>query len=593
MKRFAVLGAAAICAALTTGAFADTVVEGFEDATNTADWRITSPDPQTLNATNGSSSLTRGTAHVVEGTKSGTFSTAWVLPGSPTTGANPYIAGGTQNYWAIRYNINAPDGLPNNSIPNSAILEATIFNNSSDAIQISLCVIDNNGSGGLERGPFVALAPNASTVYSWNLASVAPVSFVTGNGVLDGASSKLRGIFLYTETAPSATPTVIDVDNIIVRTAQTDFTAPAAPTILKVGKGAAAGQVTINWQPNTEPDLLRYNVYMATDTNFGTPIGNRLAFPSTPVTTVPAGTNTVTLNSVTTETNVYFKLTASDNATPANNESFSKPALGIRLHGDNSASKDLVVLDLDRNPPAAANFATEGYAHMIVYDAQALTSSSRYFESCSQVAVSSGSVTLNPANDRFIVWSNGRDGNSVTGSGSIVPSETLSSQAITALTTYLNAGGKLLISGDSLGEDLSTNGSASDQAFFANQLKAVLANATATTGSIINTDFPFTLSGNFQTATDIFNNAAGATTNNDVLTGTGAGIGALTYAGVATGNAAIYYGNQVVYLGFPFEYVRNEASGVAASKTKRQQLMQDVVNYLFPGAAAQDFQLYE
>lgn len=593
----AVAGAVALLSASQVFAV-EQVIEGFENSADPARWQQVSPAPgQIRNATNtnvdpGAPPTYLIGTHVTEGLNSGQFPIAWTLPGADPATANVFISGGPTFYWAMRNNITTPANLSNNSLPNaSAILRADVFNNSADTVKFALYVQDSAGTGGLERGPFVDLPPNASTTYQWDFATQPATGWVTGNGTLDGSNSVLKGFFVYTETAPTATPLLLDVDNIRVD-AQLDLTAPAAPVVVSAKQGAAPGEVIVTWIAGSEPDLAGYKIYLAADSDFGSVIGNRFTYPSTPTATVtnPAAT-TVTLTGVPTETNVYIKVNAYDNATPSSNESLSDVILGVNLAADGSTPEDLVVLDLDAYPVTDGNFTTNGYLHGIVYWAQSLSAQTRNFQSCRANAITSANVALSSATG-VVYWTTGRDGEATA-------DQTLTSANETAISSFLTGGGNLLLTGTSLGEDLTTNGDPADQTFYSSVLKAALANENTAQSGVDADVTNFPTAGGFFTATEAFNVAAGSNLNNEALTAQGSAVGALTYTGITPGNAAILDSNSLVYFGFAFETVRDVAgasSAFGAARDKRTALLTDAVAYLTalpPSQAQNNWSIYE
>lgn len=577
--------AAGVCLAATT--FGDTVIEGFENSANPGGWQSVSPDPQTWNVT-AQGTLTYGTAHVTEGAASGTFAVTWAKPGTATTLDNPYVAGGTKTYWAIRYNIATPTAFP--SIPKDATVRIDVYNNTPDTIQFAPTVLD---SSGLERGPFKPIAPNASTVYEWNTTTEAPTSFVTGNGVLEGTSYRLRGIHFYTETEPTQAAFSADLDNIRAITPQTDLTPPAPPVVLSVEQSAAVGQLLVKWKANTEPDLAGYNVYLATDADFGAVIGNRFTWPTQTSATIAAPATQVTVTGVPTDRPVYIKVTALDNATPNQNESMFNPALAAHLNSDGSVTSDVVVLDLSRYAPGVQDFTVQGYEHMVVYYAQALAANGRTFCSASGVAVNDGLFSLSPDPGRIVYYCNGLDGNQ-TGTAS----ESLSAGSVTAVNAYVLAGGKLMICGANVGEDLegaTRPDAAAANAFYANTLRTDLTNPYAG-ADVIDGGGPFASAGTFQTGTDVFDYAALATLSNEVLMPLSGASSAMTYTPAASGNASVYFGNHVIVFGFEFASVRDEpAATFAAGAAKRATLLGSVITYLsfIPSTAASDWVFYE
>ncbi|MFH0794087.1 MAG: hypothetical protein V2A74_08655 [bacterium] len=563
----------------------DTVVEGFEGTGNAAGWQSTSPAGQSQNITAQATLNLDSTAHVTQGTEALNCAWGWVVPGADA-GGNSYISGGPGVYWSLRINVATPTAL--SSIPNSSVLRADVFNNTADTLQFSLCVRDDGGTGGLERGPFKPLAPNASTTYEWNMSTEAATTFVTGNSVLDGSSSLLRGYFIYTETQPTNTAPIIDVDNIRIIGAQSDLTAPATTVIYSAEQGSAPGKLLVKWKANTEPDLAEYRVYIARNSDFGSVIGNRFTFPSVPSAIVAAPATSTEIDVTTTEP-VYVRVKARDNATPSPNESFADITLGAFLKASGSDPEDLVVLDQNRYVPGTAAFETNGYMHNIVYTAQALQSNNRRFASASGQAIDDDIVTLNPASGGMVIWSNALDG--------IVARQSVTEDNIAKLTTFSNANGKLFIHGIHLGFDMVTTGSVTSTAFYNNILKASLTNASVVSNAVV-ADGPFAATGSFFTGDDVFNVAGFATTANEGLGAQSGASTAMAYTGGAGGAPCVYYGNKVVYFGFGFESVREvvDSTGTFANAAaKRAALLATVADYLAPAptVGAANWELYE
>lgn len=584
MKRITALLAMCMALFVFSAQAADTIIEGFETGNTGNITDAGSPTPQTHNKSV-TNTFAVGTSNPTEGAQSLSITMNWNQGVAAIDAAsNPHVASGPLKFWSFRANTS---GAAYVTIPNPSILRADFFNNSTSPIQVCLYVQD--GAGQLERGPFKTLAANSATTYEWNMNTEPATGWVTGNGTLTG-SLILRSFVFYTETEPLTATMVVDVDNIRIVDAQSDLTAPAAPKLLSVAQGPNPGDLVVTWAANSEVDMDKYNVYLMADSAFGAAITNRFDFPAVPAGSANHPATSLTLTGVTTEEPVYIRLTAVDNATPIANESLSAVCLGARLKADGSEPSDLVVLDLDRYAPTEAMFNQNGYAHMIVYNARALDSYGRYFNSCLSDAVDSAAVSLPVGADNVVVWSNGWDGNAVV-------DETLTELSIAAIEGLLDGGGNLMISGLALGADLTApNGSAVDQAFFANYLKATLVNDNAAATNIT-TGGPFSVS-DIATSTDVFNVAAGATTDIEAIGSAGA-LTAMTYTpAIPGGFGAAYDANKMVYLAFPFEMVRDPATpaGFNAAQTKRAELMATILDYLVgapPLAAGSSWNLYE
>jgi hypothetical protein len=134
------------------------------------------------------------------------------------------------------------------------------------------------------------------------------------------------------------------------------------------------------------------------------------------------------------------------------------------------------------------------------------------------------------------------------------------------VTTFLNQGGNLFVSGAEIGWDLdrASGPTTADRNFYHNQLRAVLNNDDANTHS-----FTPLASGIFTGDTaGNFDNGVGGYTYDvafpDVLVATNGSIAAINYVGGLGGVAAVVYdgtpnSGKVVNWGFPFETITNSA----------------------------------
>lgn len=586
LKRF---GLVLILCSIVPLAMADTVIESFENA-NPAGWRTTSPMPgQDRNVASPRYSPIPEyvTEHVTHGAAAGRFGVNWALPGADSP-ANPniYESGGTTFYWALR--ISTASGAALGSIPVSAEIHADIYNRTADPMQFAFVVLDT----GLERGPLVTLAPNAPTTYVWKL-SDGCTAWITGNGTWDTGTVTMNSMLLYTTTAPTVTQFTFDIDNVRLVTAQTDFEAPAPVTLLSAKQGTNPGDVVLNWVANTEADLDSYRIYMATDANFGT--NNRMVFPTTPIATAPKTATSATISGVTTEQTLYFRMTALDNATPQQNESARSIFMAVRLRADGGTNLDQIVLDLDRYTYTSPYFIDACYYHMSVYNAQALAANDRNFVSCLARAVADGDVVLAPSTSTLVVWSNAMDGDQA--GSAPVGGVGLSDANVGKLTSFLDAGGRLMISGTGYITDLNA-GSAPKQAFLADKIRATLLSDNIASDTI-NTSGPFFSLPLFRTGPNMWDFAAWTATHNDQLAARSGALSAMDYN---TAQSACVYYDQVVAFGFAFEMVRPDpCTSFAQGAAARAALMGNVTDYLTsapvdtptPSTAVREFEIYE
>jgi hypothetical protein len=191
-------------------------------------------------------------------------------------------------------------------------------------------------------------------------------------------------------------------------------------------------------------------------------------------------------------------------------------------------------------------------------------------ESCQNEQVINGTINLN--NYKTVLWISGTES---TADKTFDPTER------SLITTYLNAGGKLFVSGSEIGWDLDQSGV--DPTFYNNVLRANYVsddagtyNASGAANSIFAGITGITFDNGSDATTGSFNTYDVATP--DVITTSGGSKVALNYSTGTT--AAVQYdsGNtRVVTMGFPFETI--------TSATKRNQVMAAVLTF-FNSAAA-------
>lgn len=572
-----------LLALLATASRADTaIIESFEDTSDPASWQaITSATVQQPNYGQTLNATVTGPVPVfvsASGNTVGRFTATW--SDAPTTATNPYEVGGTTAYRAVRYNINAPSSLPNNAIPTSTgHLEADVTNNSADTVQVAL-VVDSTESSQFERGPLLQIPGNSSATYVWDFATSAPVGYVTGDGHFSGAIQRLKSLLVYSPTAaPTTSATLsLDVDNIR-QVSVDDITAPQTPEPLTL-QGVSTGTVILQWSPSPDSDVAWYRIYRSDDSHFGVPVANHLTFPNDPETTVPASQHSVTLNGLPAGQNIYFALTAVDSAVPPNESGLSM-ALGVNLSANGHLQKNLIVLDNDAILPGQPGFFSQGYAHAVVYTAQAFAALNRPFDSVTADAIVNHLASLSPDPQGIVAWSNLQDG--------ITPGSSISPAAQVAISDYLSAAGNLIVSGSAVAQDLGTSTTVL-QTLFKTQLQSSNIGVAS-----IDPAGPLSSAPNFSTTLNPMNNAvAYATSANDGLLPVDGSISLATYSGVAASSAiaATGYRGSLVFLGFAFETAGSQA-GPVASAVVRQNLMDAMITYLLGQSSAADWQLFD
>ncbi len=559
--------------------FAEVVtIESFENDGDPANWQVNVTAGHTLNATVTGPVPEFVTTDVTEGILAGKFLATWNQTTSPTA-ENVYDVDGPSVYWAVRYNVNAPASLPNNSIATAdGLLQADITNLSSAPVWVALAV-DSVVSSQLERGPLHLIDAGSSATYVWDFATTPPVGFDTGDGVFSGDVQRLKSLLVYTPVQPTDSTLALTVDNI------RNGNSPPIPTvdppkILSLTQGVSPGEAVLTWAAESDPNVAAYSIFVATDVNFGTPEINRLTFPQNPVTTVPAAQRSVVLSGLPTDRSVYVKVGDSSSFKDEGEDVFN-PVFTAFLNADGAPPQDRIVIDHNLLAYDDLNFVKYGYAHAAVYTAQALAGLDRTFDSVSAEAVDTGVASLTPAPDGIVIWSNLKDGE--------IAGTSLSSPSRLAISNFLANDGKLIISGSALAQDLGASPGVLEALFQASL-------QTGNIGvSVIKPIAPLTtapLSTGLNPAT---NAVAYFSSDNDGILPAGGSASLATYNNIPAVNsvAAVGKENSFVFLGFAFETVGN-SSGPSASALARENLMNDMVNYLngIGETDAKDWQLF-
>jgi hypothetical protein len=192
-------------------------------------------------------------------------------------------------------------------------------------------------------------------------------------------------------------------------------------------------------------------------------------------------------------------------------------------------------------------------------DAIAGFSGSLGFDSCQNEAIINGPINL--ADYAAVIWLSGEESTA---------NSTFSGIEQTLVTSYINGGGKLFVSGSEIGWDLVAQGGGAS--FFNNTLHANYVaddantyNVTGSAGSIF-----AGLSMSFDNGAQFYN-----VDFPDVLSASAGSTVAMTYVGGTGGGAATQWsgasGQKVVLLGFPFETITTTAN--------RNAVMSAVLNY--------------
>jgi hypothetical protein len=353
---------------------------------------------------------------------------------------------------------------------------------------------------------------------------------------------------------------------------------PEPPANVRALAGASGG-IVVSWSPPAAGggSATGYQVYRSTNGyGFGDPVG-----------VAGGGVTSTIFTNLAPDMAWYFRVSA----TNAGGESMPSETVGCRRSG-HGAARVLIVNGFDRFERALAPRQTAGPGiggpnggtatfdrllprlmnsfDYVVQHGQAVSRCGVAFDSCQNEAILTGQVAL--SNYPAVLWALGEES---------TVDETFSNAEQTRVTAFLNAGGRLFLSGSEIAWDLgrASGPTAADRAFLQNQLHASLGGDT---NDDAGTDSFAPVPGGIFTggpAGRFDNGTAGIYDVRfpDVLTPVGPNAqAALNYTGGLPGAAAIQHadpatGSKLVYLGFPFETITNAAL--------RESLMFDVLSF--------------
>jgi uncharacterized lipoprotein YddW (UPF0748 family) len=311
-------------------------------------------------------------------------------------------------------------------------------------------------------------------------------------------------------------------------------------------RNSAPGEVTLNWAPPPCCDgvvgdaATAYKVYHSTN---GRGFDNGMETTGTSLTV--SGLQSGSLH--------FFRVTALNDG----GESFPSPVVAVRTPASGQLVEFLIVDGFDRLDQTAMIPKWENTTlgtvqrmfleRMNSYDysvqhGQALNTCNRAFDGAVNEAVEAGDVAL--ASYRAVDWFTGEDS---------VADASLSAVERTLLATYLDNGGRLLISGAEIGYDLVEDNR--DPAFFRNYLHADYRGDDADTYQ-----FSGVPGGIFDGLAGRFDDSTYGTYDvgyPDRVAPLAGSTVALSYAGGTADGAAVSYDGEfgVVYVGFPLETV--------------------------------------
>ena len=353
--------------------------------------------------------------------------------------------------------------------------------------------------------------------------------------------------------------------------------APDAPVTVKAAN-SASGAVTVTWTMaatnRASGDApTGFVIYSSED---GKGFGN-------PVAVSGGATRSQVLSGLTAGATLFFRVCA----TNSGGESANSPLAGVRVSANGARADVLVVDGFKRNDATLA--PTRYVANGLVYGNMALVrprminsrdyvkehglalaGAGRTFDSLDAADVTAAILT----NYSKVVWMLGEESTA---------DETFSSAEQAAVSNYLAAGGRLMVSGAEIGWDLGRAGvsSAGDVAFFTNTLRTLYSSDSGATSNITATATGI-LSGislrfNY---TNLLSDIYAANYPDVLAAGSGAAVAAVygTSAGGASG-AAIQYSNatyRTFVMGFPFETILEESNRIS--------VMTEVMDFFDAGA---------
>ncbi|MBA4149615.1 MAG: immunoglobulin domain-containing protein [Verrucomicrobia bacterium] len=290
--------------------------------------------------------------------------------------------------------------------------------------------------------------------------------------------------------------------------------------------------------------------------------------------TVGSSATSIVLSGLPNNTDMYFRVAAVN----AGGESLPSEVVGCRRDSNSSAQRVLVVnafprldrfTNLRHSPSpnawkAPGNSGTmervfprsnNSFDYVAQYG-KAINAFNIPFDSCSKAAVNAGQINL--ANYGVVIWAAGQELTS-----------TIDSTAQSRLTTFLQNGGSVFVSGSEVARDLgrATSPSAS-RTFLQNRLHVTLASETHTNSQAY-TVVPASSAILVGKGNATFDNGTKGiywVRSPDIVTASGSGArSALTYSGGLGGSAAVQYdgsggGGRVVFFGFPFETITSAAT---------------------------------
>lgn len=352
--------------------------------------------------------------------------------------------------------------------------------------------------------------------------------------------------------------------------------APDAP--LTVGAlNSASGTVTVSWTMAATHAAggdapTGFLIYSSED---GRGFGN-------PVAVSGGATRSRVLTGLTEGATLFFRVCA----TNAGGQSANSPVAGVRVTSAGAPADVLVVDGFTRSDSflAPTRYVPNGlvYGNMTLVRPRMINHCDYVKEHGLALAAAAQTFDSVAAADALSLLSNYSKVVWILGEESTAD-ETFSSSEQTAVTSYLNDGGRMFVSGAEIGWDLDAYGSSSDKLFFTNVLRTAYVSDSGGTRFVTGTASGFlngvSIAFNY---TNLLNDIYAANYPDVLSAGGGATVAAVYGPSAAgTSGAVIQYSNatyRTVVMGFPFETITNA--------TTRATVMSRAMDFLDAGTTS-------